>query len=90
MALFGDSLTEQGGTLPGGTSASADIRSFAPWAHGNVLLGQVFTIAGIFGIGGQTATQIRARIADVLAVKPGWVHLLAGTNDMGLPTALPQ
>lgn len=84
MVVLGDSLTEQGGTFPGATGTNLDLRPFAPWVWGNNLLSQGFTILGNLGIGGQTTTQIRARIGDALALKPGWVHLLAGTNNMGV------
>ncbi|KLN67606.1 hypothetical protein ABM90_31190 [Rhodococcus erythropolis] len=65
-----------------------DLRPFAPWTWGNNLLGQAFNILGNFGVGGQTTTEIRARIGDVLATNPGWVHLLCGTNNMGIPGGL--
>lgn len=88
MVLLGDSLTEQGGTLPGASGVPLDLRAFAPWAWGNNLLSQGFDILANLGIGGQTTGQIRARIGVVLDLKPGWVHLLCGTNNMGLATGL--
>jgi lysophospholipase L1-like esterase len=48
-----------------------------------MLLGQAFIVKANLGIGGQTTTQILARINDVLALAPSWVHLVAGTNDVG-------
>lgn len=90
LVVFGDSLTEQGGMLPGYPESAAsarDIRAFSPWTWGNMLLNQAFTVLDNLGVGGQTTTQILARIDDVLAYAPGWVHLIAGTNDMGAGTS---
>lgn len=84
MVVLGDSLTEQGGTFPGATGTNLDLRPFAPWVWGNNLLSQGFPILANLGIGGETTAQIRARINDALTLKPGWVHLLAGTNNMGV------
>lgn len=78
--VLGDSLTEQGGEIP----ANPDTRSFSAWPWANVLLGQAFTVLANMGIGGETTTQIRARAKDVVALKPGWVILTAGTNNMGV------
>lgn len=80
MVVLGDSLTEQGGEIP----ANPDTRSFAAWTWANVLLGQAFTVLANLGIGGETTTQIRARVGDAVALNPGWVVLTAGTNNMGV------
>ena len=80
MVVLGDSLTEQGGMI----SAAPALKPNSAWPWMNVLLGQRFDILKNAGIGGQTTTQIRARLqTDVLDLKPGWCHLLAGTNNMG-------
>jgi len=77
---FGDSLIEQGGEIP----ANPDTRAYSPWTWANMLLGQAFKILGNHGVGGETTTQIRARIGAVVALNPGWVVLLCGTNNMGV------
>lgn len=84
LVCLGDSLTEQGGTFTGATGTNLDLRPFAPWVWGNNLLSQAFNVLANLGIGGQTTAQIRARIGDATALNPGWVHLLAGTNNMGV------
>lgn len=80
VVVFGDSLTEQGGTI----TANPDIRVFSPWTWANMLLGQAFSVLGNLGVGGQTTAQIKARIGDVLTLNPAWVFLLCGTNNMGV------
>lgn len=82
--VLGDSLTEQGGEIP----ANPDTRSFAAWTWANVLLGQALTILGNLGIGGETTTQIRARVDAAIALNPGWVILTVGTNNMGVAGGL--
>ena len=80
MVVIGDSLTEQGGMI----SSAPQYKPNSAWPWMNVLLGQRFEILKNAGIGGQTTSQIRSRLqADVLALRPGWCHLLAGTNNMG-------
>ncbi|GHG43833.1 hypothetical protein GCM10012320_08170 [Sinomonas cellulolyticus] len=80
MVVIGDSLTEQGGMI----AAAPQLKPVSAWTWANVLLGQRFEILKNSGIGGQTTTQIRSRLqTDALDLKPGWVHLLCGTNNMG-------
>lgn len=87
MVVLGDSLTEQGGMIP----AAVNIKGSSPWTWGNALLGQRFKIITNAGVGGETTTQIRARFnSAVLANSPGWIHLLAGTNNMGVVGGLAQ
>jgi lysophospholipase L1-like esterase len=45
---------------------------------------------GNLGVGGQTTSQILARIGAVLALNPGWVVLTAGTNNMGVAGGVAQ
>jgi lysophospholipase L1-like esterase len=94
VVVFGDSLTEQGGEIPSGDAygvahsapgaprSNPDTRSFAAWTWANTLLNQAFTVLANYGIGGETTTQILARVPDVIALNPGWVWITAGTNDV--------
>lgn len=100
--VFGDSLTEQGGEIPvgdtygiansapGAPRNNPDTRAFAAWTWANVLLNQAFTTLANYGIGGQTTSQILARVNDAIALNPGWVILTAGTNNMGVAGGLAQ
>lgn len=87
IAYLGDSLTEQGGlrpTMPDQTRGNA----FWPWAQS--LTGYRLKMLTNAGVGGDTTAQMLARLqADVIALGPGWCHVLGGTNDIGLavPTA---
>ena len=87
MVVIGDSLTEQGGFIP----AAPQFKPTSAWPWANVLLGQRFEILKNAGIGGQTTSQILSRLqSDVIALKPGWCHLLAGTNNMGVSGGVAQ
>lgn len=91
MAVLGDSLTEQGGELADYQGGPVlDSRPYAPWLWLNALLGWPFTLLGNFGIGGQTTSQILSRLDSVLALNPGWLHVLMGTNNMGVTGGLAQ
>ena len=80
MVVIGDSLTEQGGMI----AAAPQFKPYSAWVWANVLLGQRFEILKNAGIGGQTTSQILARLqSDAIALNPGWCHLLCGTNNMG-------
>lgn len=85
IVFLGDSLTEQGGMQPG---VAAQIKPNSPWTWAVAALGQRFKVLKNAGIGGETTAQILARFdADVTTLNPGWVHILAGTNDMGSGTS---
>lgn len=85
IVFLGDSLTEQGGMV----AASPQIKPNSAWTWAMAMLGQRFKVLKNAGIGGQTTTQILARFdADVTALNPGWVHILCGTNDVGVDVAL--
>lgn len=86
LVPFGDSITEQGGEITG----NLDTRSFAGWTWANMLLGQAFAVLANLGVGGNTTSQILARINSVLALNPGWVVLTAGTNNMGVAGGVAQ
>jgi lysophospholipase L1-like esterase len=85
IALLGDSFTDMSEDTTGVNSYRAG-RGFLTWAMQR--LGQRLQIVSApgtanGGITGQTTTQILARVQqDVIDVKPGWAHVLAGTNDM--------
>lgn len=75
IVLLGDSITA------GNTSGNYDSDTgFFTW--GNALAGAPFTLLHNAGVGGETSTQILARVdADVLAHSPGYCMVLCGTND---------
>ena len=51
------------------------------WAHETFISGNAHYVGR--GIGGQTALQMLVRFrADVIALKPHLVHIMAGTNDL--------
>jgi lysophospholipase L1-like esterase len=62
-------------------------RGFATWAQAGS--GHRLRQIGNTGISGDTTSGILARIiTDVLPLKPGWVSLLMGTNNMGISRAM--
>ena len=88
--ILGDSITRQnGGTVPTsppsgtayGSNSSYQSRGFL--THALIILGQRLRCGTNFGIGGQTASSIYARLADVLASPNPYVHVFAGVNDVG-------
>ena len=78
IVLLGDSLTAKNGST---TSTYYTYSSgFFTWA--NALTGHKFKILKNAGIGGQTSTQILARVdADVIALAPKYCMFLCGMND---------
>lgn len=81
MVLLGDSITA--GNTDGAYDSST---GFFTW--GNALAGAPFTLLNNAGVGGETSTQILARVdADVLAHSPGYCMVLCGTNDADSATA---
>jgi lysophospholipase L1-like esterase len=85
IILIGDSITSANGGISTATPIQAiantyDSKGF--FNQANVMLGHAFDMIGNAGIGGQTTTQIAARFeTDVVAYRPDWVCILAGTND---------
>lgn len=72
LVVLGDSLT-----APLGTGADSD---WLRWADPDGL----FELLGNAAVPGERSDQIFARVeADVIAHRPGWVTVLAGTNDIG-------
>lgn len=77
---FGDSITDNGTDY---TSNYRRFNAYGFWPWALRLMGQPFDVIGNAGIGGQVTAQLLNRIdEDVLVHKPGWVHLLIGTNDV--------
>lgn len=77
MVWFGDSITNNG---QGGTAYQPN--GFWCWAQ--FFLGHAFYTMKNAGVAGDRTDQMLARIgSDVLAYKPGWCHVLGGTNDVG-------
>ncbi|WP_166790644.1 MULTISPECIES: SGNH/GDSL hydrolase family protein [unclassified Cryobacterium] len=79
LALFGDSITFNGGRHAVNPTTYKDI-GFWTWAQ--FLLGHAFTFLGNFGVSGEKTTPMLNRLNDVVNVRPGWVHILMGTNDV--------
>lgn len=90
FAPFG---SPEGTPLPMDMVANVDVggRDQAPYAIGQILNGQRFTITGTHGIAGQRAEQILLRVADawekdtfgrLLAIKPTHIVVLVGINDV--------
>lgn len=73
LVVLGDSLT-----APVGTGGAAD---WLRWADPD----GTFELIGNAGVPGERSDQILARVAaDVIARRPGWVTVLAGTNDISV------
>lgn len=88
--IFGDSITAlNGGGNPvappsGSTYASpSDFQARGFFVHALTLLGQRARFGTNYGIGGQTTTQMLARIADPLASTAPLVVVFGGINDIG-------
>jgi lysophospholipase L1-like esterase len=81
MVAIGDSITAPGGT------GNGEWPSFVE--HLTILSNQAVKLIYNAGVPSQTAAQIAARFqSDVIAKKPRWVSILAGTNDVPVPTPL--
>lgn len=77
FVALGDSLSTASGLGAGGAGYGQ------AWAHMvPVLSMQRLNYLGNAGVTGQTSTQIAARVADVVALGPQVVTVLAGTNDL--------
>lgn len=86
VIIFGDSLTNQnnGGppTLDG--AGTGDVHGRGYWSWASAMLGQRWALVRNAGVGGNTTTQMLARLqADVLAYPSGWVIVCGGGNDIG-------
>lgn len=96
IVWMGDSITNNGGggtAGTGGAVASTSYTSNGFWCWAQFFLGHRFRTLNNSGVAGQTSAQMLARIdTDVIAYRPGWCHILAGTNDVGqaVPVATAQ
>jgi lysophospholipase L1-like esterase len=78
IVWFGDSITYNGQ----GAATAYQPNGFWCWAQ--FFMGHPFYTLKNAGVAGDRTDQMLARMAtDVLAYKPGWCHVLAGTNDVG-------
>ena len=81
IILFGDSRTADCNYADATNEYNTNM-SWFDWGQFNNVNGPVFDVIRNAGIGGNTTTQMLARMqADVLAYKPSHVTLWAGTND---------
>jgi lysophospholipase L1-like esterase len=79
--LFGDSITGLNFDSPTATSSYYYYRGY--FTHANVLLGHYFDVVKEAGVGGNSTTQMLARIyTDVVSFNPSWCVVLGGTNDI--------
>lgn len=77
--IWGDSYTSK--NFVSGTDSYNSRQGYWTWA--NVLSGQRLTLLNNAGVFGQGTAQILARFAtDVALYSPGWVVIMAGTNDV--------
>lgn len=74
---LGDSITMSNTVASTGTYGE----NFLMYLHG--FSGQKLQFMANKGVSGNTVAQMVARLqTDVIALAPGWCHILAGTNDM--------
>jgi lysophospholipase L1-like esterase len=91
IVWLGDSFTGNGGGVGTPNPTLNYSRGFQHW--GLNLLGQRLRTLTNAGVGGQTTVQVAARVAsDVIALRPGWCHVLVGCNDItqSVPLATTQ
>lgn len=87
IVWLGDSMTGNGGGVGTVNPTSNYARGFWVWALN--FLGQRLRTLANAGIGGQRSDEILARLfTDVIALRPGWCHVQAGTNDIAQGIAL--
>lgn len=81
VVLLGDSLTAKnnGSYLGRNLDNFTYSTGFISWA--NALSGQKFEILKNLGVGGETSTQILARVNAVVALNPSHCFFLCGMND---------
>lgn len=71
----GNSVTSQGTIIPYRTNIEGQV------VWGNYLSGYKFDIVANLGIGGETSTQILARVQSVIDINPSHCIVLCGMND---------
>ena len=77
VVALGDSITDQSMGASGWLTVA------------NTQAGNPVTLLPEQGIGGQKAAAIHARVPDVIALKPDWCVLMAGTNNAYDPDPAP-
>ncbi len=97
IVLFGDSRTDDcdvstddfsDSTVTSTLNAYTTNMSWFDWGQAALVNGPVFDVLRNAGVGGNTTTQMAARLqADVLAYKPSHMTLWGGTNDGWTTTA---
>lgn len=76
--LIGDSHFQRGGGLP----TNRFYTSTSPFNWANSLLGHAFDLLANLAVGGKRTDEIiDAQLAPALALNPGWVFVVGGTND---------
>lgn len=82
VAGLGDSITAQNSSTQAVDGVSAlNAKGDIVWARA-LLQGRFYFSAALnFGVSGQNSTQILARVGQVIAARPGFCRVLAGTND---------
>ena len=85
--LFGDSITKYNNAIVSNANANQS-RGYMTWA--NILLGRRrLDVVANLGIGGDTTTQMLARVSTAADVQAPWAVVLGGTNDLAGNLAAP-
>jgi len=79
IAIFGDSITAQNTSSD---ARSNQARGYMVQAHALAMRRFSYDSTLNFGVGGNTVTQMIARIQDVIDAAPARVLFLGGTNDL--------
>ena len=93
LVMIGDSITDAGRTRPVGEGLFDPLgRGYACFV--NALLGAIYPGLGLrvvnMGCGGNTVRELKARWqTDVLDLKPDWVSIMIGINDVWRQYDLP-
>lgn len=78
--LFGDSITNYNNAIASNANANQS-RGYMTWA--NYLLGRRrLDVVANLGVGGDTTTQMLARVDAAAAVSAAWAVVLGGINDL--------
>lgn len=86
LAYFGDSMTVQG-TLTDATNLAYRDKGYSTWFGIRAGTRACYPIANNFGVNGDQLEQLLTRVSTVTAASCDVVHLMAGTNNIGSPTA---
>ena len=81
IVICGDSITNQN-TQTSATFGAHLAKGY--WTQAQIMLEQRFELLSNAGVSGNTTAQVLARIdTDVIALRPQYCFLIAGTNDAG-------